>query len=85
MYIGKIQEQSDRIVRLEMQNNEYKVQLAHADRSSIKEHDISASLREQSGLLKQVYEKLAEKESQVLKLEYGLRERDTELHEHIEM
>lgn len=48
-------------------------------------HHLDIKLPDQGHLLKQVYEKLTEREAQVLRLEYGLKDKFSELQENIEI
>jgi hypothetical protein len=86
LYTTKIQELSEKLVRLEMLNNEYKVQLAQYERTAHGKAQVSSKTPTDSNLLlKQVYDKLAEREAQVLKLDYNLKERQSELQERFEL
>jgi len=62
LYTAKIQELSEKLVRLEMLNNEYKVQIAQLERAVHGTNHVSSKTPADSNLLlKQVYDKLAER------------------------
>lgn len=61
-----------------------RVQITQLEQGRTSLH-LEAKLPDQGLLLKQVYEKLTEREAHVLRLEYGLKDKCTELDENLEL